>query len=131
MNTRCGRKILLVDDSADGRRALARFLEHKGFAVTSVGDGSSALEALASEPPPDFLLTDLQLPDIDGLEIVARARKLSPRPRVALITGWSLDADPNNPGRWDVDWIFLKPLDVHGLLSILEDAVLPQDGVGD
>ena len=46
------RRLLLVDDNAEGRRALARLLELYGFEVTAVGDGASALAALRSGPAP-------------------------------------------------------------------------------
>src|SRR4051812_17536182 len=77
-----GRRVLLVEDNEEAARGLARLLEVQGFVVTTVFNGQSALEALASGEPPDFVLTDLQLPDLDGLEVALHARKLSPTPYI-------------------------------------------------
>src|SRR4051812_6955920 len=82
------RRLLLVDDNAEGRRALARLLEIYGYDVTSAADGTSALLALGQMPHPDVVLTDLLLPDLDGREIARRAHALVPKPLVVMITGW-------------------------------------------
>ena len=71
-------RILLVDDNEASQRGLARFLEAEGYAVTLAFDGTSALEALEAGPPPDFVLTDLRLPDLDGREVARPARRLVP-----------------------------------------------------
>jgi CheY-like chemotaxis protein len=114
-------RILLVDDNAACCRALAKVLEFKGFAVTAVVAGTPALDALRHEPPPDFVLTDLLLPDMDGRDVARVARSLQPKPYVALITGWTIEPDLSDPARWDVDHVFLKPLKVDDLLSKLAE----------
>ena len=111
--------ILLVDDHSAGRVALARMLTAHGFAVTDVEDGASALASLEASPPPDYVLTDLRLPDHDGREIIAAARRLSPAPRIALMTGW--DVEPDECDRLGIDWVFLKPLDVGQLVANLRE----------
>lgn len=116
-------RLLLVDDNAEGRRALARLLSFYDYDVTAVGDGASALDALNQVPPPDVVLTDLLLPDLDGREIARRAHALVPAPHVVMITGW--DLDPNLPElqRWGIDQVFLKPVNVSQLVSALEVAL--------
>jgi two-component system OmpR family response regulator len=116
---------LLVDDNAEGRRALARLLEMYGFEVTSAGDGNSAVEALHRSPAPEVVLTDLLLPDIDGREIARQAHALSPRPIVIMITGWDFGPDLPDGHQWGVDHIFLKPLNVAELVAALE-TMLPR-----
>jgi DNA-binding response OmpR family regulator len=113
------RRILLVEDNPVASRSLARLLEAWGFEVTVRPDGASALRALELPPPPDFLLTDLRLPDIDGREIARHSRGLVPPPRVALITGWDLDADPAEYAKWGIDWVFPKPVDIKKLVARL------------
>jgi len=114
-------RLLLVDDNAPGRRALAKMLEAKGYAVTAVADGVSALQAIRSAPYPQFILTDLLLPDIDGREVARSAQELDPKPYVALITGWTIEADMQDPQQWGVDHIFLKPLRIDELLAKLSE----------
>jgi CheY-like chemotaxis protein len=114
-------RILLVDDSREGRGALTRLLTLRGFEVCAVPDGTSALEALRAGPAPDVVLTDLQLPDIDGRQVGWHARQLAPSARVALITGWVVDLpDPESP-RDGFDRIFFKPLDTRELMAYLLD----------
>ncbi len=118
-------RILLVDDNEATQRGLARFLEAEGYAVTLAFDGISALEALEAGPPPDFVLTDLRLPDLDGRELAQRARQLVPPPRVALITGWDLDPERETPDTWGIEWYFQKPLNVRDLIEKLRAAPKP------
>ncbi len=66
-----GRRVLLVEDDEAASKGLAKLLQVHGFEVETACDGATALQALAQPPPPDFLLTDMQLPDIDGREELA------------------------------------------------------------
>jgi CheY-like chemotaxis protein len=114
-------RVLLVDDSPEGRRSLARLLELSGFEVRSCPDLASALEALRSGPPPDVLLTDLFLPDGDGREAAEVAAALEPRPFIALITGWTLSDDDEGPSAGAIDRVFLKPVDIRSLVQSLRE----------
>src|SRR5208283_2653506 len=62
------RHVLLADDDTATRRIIARILETAGYHVTQSADGQAALEALRANPP-DFLVTDWQMPGMDGLEL--------------------------------------------------------------
>lgn len=65
--------LLLVDDNRDYRILLARMLQRAGFIVQEAEDGSIALELLSREVP-QVLITDWQMPGLDGAELVAIAR---------------------------------------------------------
>ncbi len=119
-------RILLVDDHEASRKAVARLLQALGFDVTDAGDGASALKLLEEEPDFHFVLTDLRLPDLDGREIVQAARQLEPRPRIALMTGWDVDAGEQE--RLGIEWIFLKPLDVRYMVAKLQEPPPVADG---
>jgi CheY-like chemotaxis protein len=112
-------RILLVEDNDAANRGLARILEIQGFEVTAVRDGDAAIRSLQQGPPPDFLLTDLRLPDLDGREIARFAHQLVPPPRIALITGWDLDPDLRGDRSLGIDWVFEKPVDTQALISML------------
>ena len=114
------RRLLLVDDNAEGRRASARLLEMYGFEVTAAGDGTSAVQALHQSPPPEIVLTDLLLPDVDGREVARQAHDLVPRPIVIMITGWDFGPEVPDSTQWGVDHIFLKPLNVAELVAALD-----------
>lgn len=112
-------RVLLVEDNEATCKGMAKLLEAYGFEVTTVHDGASALEALAVAAPPDFLLTDMQLPDLDGREVARRARQLVPPPRVALITGWDIEPGDGDPSLWGIDWVLTKPVDIQNLIAKL------------
>lgn len=79
-------RILLVDDEEDIRSTLATFLLRDGHEVDSVGDAPQAL-ALLNRKEFDILVTDIFLPKISGVELLAAARKQYPRMLALLMTG--------------------------------------------
>lgn len=123
-------RILLVEDNDAASRGLSKILDALGYEIAVVFDGASALEALRQSPPPDFLLTDLRLPDLDGREVALAASRLVPTPWVALITGWDLDHDLLESAAWGIDWVFTKPLNVQELLSKLHEVETDRDPTG-
>ncbi len=80
--------VLVVDDEELLVRSCARILEHEGFVVRTASRGREALE-LAGRHRPDIVLTDLMLPDIDGLELLQEVRQLDPDVLVIMITGYA------------------------------------------
>lgn len=113
------RRILLVEDNEAAGRGLARLLQFQGFEVTTVQDGFSALQALAADGPPDYLLTDLQLPDMDGRDVARHALLLQPPPRVILITGWDLELERDERSSYGIEGVLTKPVDVRALVEVL------------
>ena len=66
--------VLVVDDSPENRHAVRRMLAGAGFAVREAARGAEALATLAAGPQPDLLVLDVNLPDMDGFELVGRVR---------------------------------------------------------
>lgn len=67
------KKILIVDDDRTMRTVLTRYLENRGYQVEQVGSGAEALAAFAKEPP-DLVVSDVMMPEMDGLEFCRRLR---------------------------------------------------------
>jgi DNA-binding response OmpR family regulator len=67
---------LVVDDEPAILRAVSAYLEQAGFDVAKAGDGESALAQVCANPP-DVVVLDLMLPDIDGVEVCRRLRAFS------------------------------------------------------
>jgi DNA-binding NtrC family response regulator len=82
------RKVLVVDDEPLIRATLAEYLTGEGFAVTACASGEEALAA-AGRMPYDVVLCDVQLPGIDGIEVLERLLKISPETFVLLITAYA------------------------------------------
>jgi two-component system response regulator MprA len=77
--------VLVVDDDAAVLGAIDRALRLEGYSVTCASTGSEALESLALSPP-DAIVLDLQLPDIDGLEVCRRLRAADNDTPVLMLT---------------------------------------------
>jgi len=77
------KKVLVVDDEAQIIRVLRHILNAHGYAVRAAEDGEAGLEVFR-EWQPDLVLTDLQMPNVDGLELCRRIRKGSAVPIVVL-----------------------------------------------
>ncbi len=65
--------ILVVDDETDNRTLLALILRSEGFAVVTAATGEEALARVA-EAPPDLILLDVMMPDLDGCQVAGRLR---------------------------------------------------------
>jgi two-component system, cell cycle response regulator CpdR len=81
-------RILLAEDDDSMREYLARALERTGYGVTAVESGIAAL-ALLQQGGYDLLLTDIVMPELDGIELAQRASALHPDMRVMFITGFA------------------------------------------
>jgi two-component system cell cycle response regulator CpdR len=89
------KKILLAEDDNDMRRFLVKALENAGYEVASYDNGLSAYDRLREEPF-ELLLTDIVMPEMDGIELARRATELDPDIKVMFITGFAAVA--LNPG---------------------------------
>ena len=76
-------RILLVDDELSIQRAVAPLLRSRGYEVETVATGEDALKSVASQPP-DLIVLDLGLPDIEGTEVCRRVRMSSAVPIIVL-----------------------------------------------
>lgn len=76
-------RILVVDDDATVAEILSRYLVREGYEVDSVDKGELAIELTRSRRP-DLILLDLMLPDVSGLDVCRRIRKLTPVPIIML-----------------------------------------------
>lgn len=85
--------ILLIDDDELSRSAVHKMLERAGYVVHSTSDARGAIDRYRSSPS-DLVITDLIMPDIDGLEVIQQLRRFSPGVRVLAISGGGrVDAD--------------------------------------
>ena len=81
-------RILLAEDDDTMRVYLVRALERTGYGVTAVDSGIAALALLERETF-DLLLTDIVMPELDGIELAQRASAMYPAMRVMFITGFA------------------------------------------
>jgi CheY-like chemotaxis protein len=90
---------MLVEDDAEVRAVVKRFLETLGCRVTTRTDAEQTLMLLRSDRGHDLLLTDIALgPGMQGTELALHARELQPRLPVLLMTGFAGDVVETLPG---------------------------------
>ena len=82
-------RILLAEDDDVMREYLARALTKSGYSVESVDRGTAALALIKQGLPFDLLLTDIVMPEMDGIELAQKAAIVAPDLRVMFITGFS------------------------------------------
>src|ERR1700690_738677 len=82
--------ILVVDDEAPIRDLLGSFLSRKGYRVTTVSSAIEAEDAVGKDVP-DLVITDLQLENSDGLEMIDRLKAVLPETPMMLLTGVLFD----------------------------------------
>ena len=109
-------KILLAEDDDDMRGFLVKALEKAGHEVTSFGEGMSAYEEI-KQTTFDLLLTDIVMPEMDGIELARRASELDPDIKIMFITGFAavaLNSDSEAPKNAKV---LSKPFHLRELVS--------------
>lgn len=109
-------RILVVEDNEDLAQGIRHNLELEGYEVDLAGTGEQGLE-FARDSPPDLLILDLMLPDIDGFTVLEVLRDEDFRSPVLILTARSQEADKVRGFRLDADQYLTKPF---GLLELLE-----------
>jgi two-component system, OmpR family, KDP operon response regulator KdpE len=113
--------ILVIDDEPQILRALRTILTEKHFRVTAASRGEEGL-ALAAANPPDVIILDLSLPDMDGTQVAARLREWTLTPIIVLS---ARDSDHDKVAALDVgaDDYLTKPFSIEELLARLRVAL--------
>ena len=112
-------KILLAEDDNDMRRFLEKALDNAGYQVVAYDNGASAYDRLREEPF-TLLLTDIVMPEMDGIELARRATEIDPDMKVMFITGFAavaLNPDSNAPKDAKV---LSKPFHLRDLVNEVE-----------
>ncbi len=120
--------LLLVEDDANLRKALARALGGRGFTVAAFGTVAEATDHLAAVgangedgAAPRFAVLDLRLPDGSGLDLVPLLLERSPGARAVILTGWGSIATALRALRLGAVDFLAKPVDVSSLVRALFD----------
>ncbi|MDH5668295.1 MAG: sigma-54 dependent transcriptional regulator [Nitrospira sp.] len=115
-------KILVVDDEQGLRDVLSIMLKRTGYAVTSVADGEEAVELLSKEIF-DLVITDLRMPNVDGMEVLKVAKSASPETVVLVITAFaSADSAVEAMKQGAYDYL-TKPFQVDEVQLIIRNAL--------
>lgn len=111
-------RILLADDDTAGRDLAARALEADGHQVARANDGQDALDQIAAASPPfDLLISDVQMPLLDGIGLAEKALAGSSTLKVLLVSGFSGGIERADKMRGPRLRTFSKPFTLDGLKS--------------
>jgi len=113
--------ILVVDDEELYRRALERILKRVGHTVATARDATEAL-AIVSEQGVDLVLADIQMPGINGLELVRQVHEISPDLPCIVVTGYGTPKNSVEALRAGAFWYLEKPFD-QGHLDVVRALV--------
>jgi two-component system response regulator HydG len=111
--------ILVVDDNPAMARTLADILDVKGFKVHAAFSGAEALVILENIKV-DILLTDVRMPDMNGVALYRKARKISPTITTFLMTAYAADDIIQQGMAEGIKTVLTKPLDIEFVLSLFK-----------
>jgi two-component system chemotaxis response regulator CheY len=119
------KKILLVDDSATMLLSLRQTLEMSGFNVSTATDGEDGLSVLAAGSKPDLIITDINMPKLDGLGFIQAVRK-QPAYRftpLLVLTTESQQARRDEAKRLGATGWLVKPVAAADLVRVVKQVV--------
>jgi DNA-binding response OmpR family regulator len=116
-------RILVVDDDRDACQLFAQVLDQAGYAVDAAADGFQALSLVATNRP-DLVLTDLQMPRMNGLELIRRIRSVAPDVPVLLTTGAETGNLCTAANAYGAEACLVKPVNLDELLWTIECALV-------
>ena len=119
-------KVLLVDDDPLILDSIAEVLNFDGHDVAVASSGRAALDcfaaALDSAAPFEAVVTDLGMPQVNGIQVANEIRALSGTVRIILLTGWGERAREQSDFPATVNHLLAKPVRIHELRAALESA---------
>lgn len=118
-------RILIAEDDRHTLSGLMEILQEEGYEVKGVDSGKKALQTLNRESY-DVLLTDLRMPDLDGVQLYEQSRHLQPEMRTIVMTAYSSVKDAVDAMKRGVYEYLTKPLNLDELFVVLKKAVEEQ-----
>lgn len=102
------KSVLVVDDEHVIRTILSQILRRDGYSVSEASNGKEALVKM-TEQPIDFVVTDIRMPEMDGMELLIELKNKYPKIPVAVITGHSGSYPPEDLIAAGADQYIVKP----------------------
>jgi signal transduction histidine kinase/CheY-like chemotaxis protein len=112
------RRILVIEDDADGRESLVAILRMSGHEIESAANGLEGIER-ATATNPELALIDIGLPDMDGYDVVREIRRRLPHTRSIALSGYGTQEDRRRALEAGFDEHLTKPVDIGRLESVI------------
>lgn len=117
-------RVLFVDDDADVRSLYEDTLVNSGHRVRTVEDGRQALQILSKEKF-DVVVTDLNMPEMTGLELAKEVKRRDAGLPVILLTGWAVPQRQESLKDAGIDYLIFKPSKFEVLLGAIQELLHP------
>jgi len=117
-------RVLVVEDEADLVATYERLLRRHGYRVVSAGSREAALAALKAELP-DLLISDLRLPDGDGLDVVRAARALPTPTLVIVVSGVASSESRDAALAAGASAVLAKPFSTEAFTKLIQSVLPP------
>ena len=117
--------VLIIDDDPMIRNMLSQFFEIEGYEVRKASNGKEGLE-LNREHPADLIVTDMIMPEMDGLETIMAIRRENPDAKIIAISGGGRNSPEDYlvlANHFGADRIFNKPVDLAGLATAAQEVL--------
>jgi two-component system NtrC family response regulator len=115
-------RIVVIDDEVNAAAALETLLREDGYEVSRAHDGKAGLELIAKETP-DLILTDLRMPEVDGIELLKRVKEIHPDCMVILMTAYGTVKTAVKAMKLGAEDYVPKPIDMEELEIVLQKAL--------
>lgn len=112
------KRILIVDDDLFITEAMQKILQSWNYEVSSCDRGEQALNRLGQEIF-DILITDFHMPEMDGLELIRRAKIISPEIKAIIVTGFPVAESGRKVNEEKLSGLLLKPINWNELKALL------------
>jgi DNA-binding NtrC family response regulator len=122
MMSGAGERLLVIDDEADLREMLEFILSAEGYDVVTVDGGLAAIDA-ARERPFDLAITDMRMPDMNGIETLTALKELDPTIEVVVVTGYASEQTAAECIRRGAYGYLRKPFELGELRPLIEGAL--------
>ena len=115
-------RILVVDDEVSIRRALEKFLEGLGYAVSTASNGQEALE-VCEKTAVDLALTDLVMPKMDGIELIRKLKSIDPQMMALVMTGFGTITSAVEAMKAGAYHYLTKPFELEDVAALVRTAL--------
>ena len=115
-------RVLIVDDEANARNALAELMDDAGYSVSTAADGRTALLQM-EQVDPDVVLTDLKMPGMDGLSLIERGRPMEPHTTFIVMTAFATIDTAVQAIKLGAESYLTKPLELDAVIAIVDRAL--------
>jgi len=115
-------EVMVVDDEFDFRKLMRIWLESKGYAVIEAPDGEAAIR-MVKERVPGIMFLDLNMPGLNGMDTLARIRKIDKHLPVIIISAYLEQMGAAETKQYNISGVFYKGEDFEKGLALLESAL--------